>query len=613
MEKLFYPPLTLLDSELFAFRGFIYIDRSIGNIKKQEECMPKILRINTKSKEFSFDSVGDELSGLGGRALTSKFILDEVPANCHPLGSSNKLVFAPGLLSGTAAANSGRISVGAKSPLTNGIKESNSGGLVSQKLARLGIKALVLEEKPEDDNYSIIVIKKDCVEILPAEEYRGLGNKKMIAKLWEKYGEKTGVACIGIAGEKRLTAASIQFADPKGRPGRTAGRGGLGAVMGSKKIKAIVVDDSGTDRIPLADPEAFKTANKAWVKVITSHPVSGEGLPALGTAVLVNVVNEAGGFPTKNFRNGRFEHAQEISGEKMVKNIEARKGVVKEGCHPGCIIKCSQVYPDKDGNELTSGFEYETIWAFGSHCMIKDLDDIAVMDSLCDDFGVDTIDTGVAVGIAMEAGIISWGDGKAAIELVKKIGSEDPLGRIIGNGAAFTGQAFGVDRVPVVKRQALPAYDPRTVKAVGVTYATTPMGADHTAGYGVCQNILKVGGDIDGLGKKGNVEISKNLQIATAAIDAAGLCLFVAFPVLDDDNGVPLIVDLLNAQYGSKLTPDDVVNLGIATLKNEYEFNVKAGFTKADDRLPEMFSEKVPPHNVAWDFTDDELQQAKPE
>ncbi len=574
--------------------------------------MSKILRVNTKSKQFSFESPGKSLAGLGGRALTSRMLLNEVPATCHPLGRTNKLIFAPGLLSGTAAANSGRISVGAKSPLTGGIKESNAGGMVSQKLAKLGIKALILEDKPEDDDYSIIFIKKDHVEIISANDYKGMGNKDLITALLAKYGKKAGIACIGPAGENRMTAASIQFADPKGRPGRAAGRGGLGAVMGSKKVKAIIVDDTGSDKVPLAYPDAFKKANKIWAKMLTSHPVSGEGLPALGTAVLVNVVNEAGGLPTKNFRNGRFDDVQEISGEKMVENIGERGGIVREGCHPGCVIQCSQVYHDKNGKYLTSGFEYETIWAFGAHCMIKDLDDIAVMDALCDDFGVDTIDTGVAVGVAMEAGIIPWGDGKAAIELVKKIGTDDPMGRILGNGAAFTGQAFGVDRVPVVKKQALPAYDPRVVKAVGVTYATTPMGADHTAGYGVCQNILKVGGYIDGLVNSENVETSKTLQIATAAIDAAGLCLFVAFPVLDDEKGVSVIVDLLNAQYGLALTPEDVVNLGVATLKDEYEFNLKAGFTIADDRLPEMFSESVPPHNVSWDFTDEELQQSKP-
>ena len=573
--------------------------------------MGKILRINTKQREFVFEAVPESLQGLGGRALTSKMILDEVPATSHALGKFNKLVLAPGLLSGTPAANSGRLSVGGKSPLTGGIKESNSGGLISQKLARLGITALVLEDKPEDDNYYMIVIKKESVEILPADEYVGMGNYEIMEKLWVKYGKNTGVMSIGQAGEQRLQAASMQQADPKGRPGRAVGRGGLGAVMGSKKIKAIVVDDKGCGRLPQADPEAFKAANKEWVKILREHPVTGQGLPGLGTAVLVNVINEAGALPTKNFRSGRFEHAQDISGEKMVENMEARGGIVSEGCHPGCVIKCSQVYHGKDGKQLTSGFEYETLWAFGAHTMVKDLDDIAMMDRLCDDYGLDTIDTGVALGVAMDGGLLEWGDGKACIKLIQEVAKGTGNGKIIGNGAAFTGDALGVDRIPAVKRQALPAYDPRSVKGVGVTYATTPMGADHTAGYGVTANILGVGGTVDPLKKDGQVELSKNLQIATAAIDAAGLCLFVAFAVLDNDNGVQLIVDMLNAHYGISLTPDDVVALGTSILENENEFNIQAGFTKKDDQLPEMFDEKFPPHNTTWTFTEDELQEAK--
>jgi len=571
--------------------------------------MTKILRINTQTRTFTFEETPENFAGLGGRALTSRMVLNEVPATCHPLGAANKLVIAPGLLTGSSAANSGRLSVGAKSPLTGGIKESNSGGFVSQKLARLQISAVVLEGKPDDDKYSIIVINKDGVEILPADEYVGLGNYEIVEKMWVKYGKNTGLMSIGQAGEQCLKAASIQQADLKGTPGRAIGRGGLGAVMGSKKIKAIVVDDKGCDRLVMADPDAFKIANKRWVEMLTTHPVTGEGLPGFGTAVLVNVINEAGALPTKNFRSGRFEDVNEISGEKMVENIEARGGVVAEGCHPGCVIKCSQVYNDKDGKQLTSGFEYETLWAFGAHTTIKNLDEIAILDRLCDDFGVDTIETGVAIGVAMEGGQLEWGDGPGAIELLKEVGKGTGNGKILGNGAVFVGDSLGVDRVPVVKKQALPAYDPRVVKGVGVTYATSPMGADHTAGYGVTANILKVGGDIDPLKKEGNVALSRDLQVATAAIDAAGLCLFVAFAVLDNEDGVQTIVDMLNAMYGLTLTPDDVVALGKSILNDEKEFNKKAGFTKLDDMLPEMFDGKFPPHNSEWDFTSEDLQE----
>ena len=547
---------------------------------------------------------------LGGRALTSRIIRDEVPPTCHPLGAANKLVVAPGLLTGTNAANSGRISVGGKSPLTGGIKESNSGGILSQKLARLDVKAVVLEGQPEPGEFCIIKISRNNVEFLPAADYVGLGTYDTTARLWERFGEKTGVMVIGPAGEKRLTAASIQFADPAGRPARAAGRGGLGALMGSKGVKAIVVDDRGTDpKLPLTDAEKFKAASQKWAKMLTSHPISGQALPAYGTAVLINIVNEAGALPTQNFRRGRFEFAEEISGERMAELIKQRGGKTKEGCHPGCVIQCSQRYHGPDGQYLTSGFEYETIWALAAHTTIKDLDYIAQMDRLCDDLGLDTIETGVTLGIFMEGGVIPWGDGPAAIDLLKKVYSDDPWGRILGNGAAFTGQALGVSRVPVVKRQAFPAYDPRAEKGMGLTYATSPMGVDHTSGYTVAVNIAKCAGGHDPLIKDGQIELSRNLQVATAAIDATGMCLFTAFAILDDPEALPAIVEMINARYGLALTPDDVTKLGEQILRDERSFNRDAGFTTAQDRLPDFFQEKIEPHQVSFDFTDAEIDQ----
>ena len=571
--------------------------------------MGKILRINTKDKTFDFNEVPDAYVGLGGRALTSQIVLDEVPATCHPLEKSNKLIFAPGLLAGSPAADSGRLSAGAKSPLTGGIKESNAGGVVSQKLARLGIAAIVLEDKACKDEFCLIVINNDGVQILSANDLVGKGNYEVMQILQEKYGKSAGVLSIGQAGEQRLKAASIQQSDMNGRPGRAHGRGGLGAVMGSKKVKAIVVSDKGAPRVFIQDSEAFKAANKRWIDIIKGHPVTAEGLPAFGTAVLVNVINEAGTLPTKNFRQGRFDNANDISGETMADIITKRGGVTSEACHPGCVIKCSNVYNDKEGKYLTSGLEYETIWAFGAHTTINSLDDIAMLDRLCDDVGLDTIETGVSIGIAMEGGLIPWGEGKAAIDLLSKVKTGEPEGRIIGNGSVFTGEAFGISRIPVVKKQAMPAYDPRSCKGVGITYATTPMGADHTAGYGVTANILGVGGNIDPHKKEGNIELSRNLQIATAAIDAAGLCLFVAFPVLDNEQGVPTIVDMINAQYGLSLVPNDVIELGKSILKNELEFNKRAGFTAIDDKLPEMFDEQLPPHNTTWNFSSEELKE----
>ncbi len=575
--------------------------------------MERLVRIDTAKAEVSFQEVGAEMTLLGGRALTSWIVNKEVPATAHPLGRENKLVIAPGILTGTQAANTGRISVGGKSPLTGGIKESNSGGTFAQKLARLGIKGIVLEDKPDEGPFKVVYIDKDGVKLEEMPELEGLGTYESAAKLQDRYGEKVGIMVIGPAGENLRLGASIQFTDPKGRPARAAGRGGLGAVMGSKRIKAIVVNDSGAEGVSVANKEAFKEASKRWTEILRGHSVTAEGLPSFGTAILINIINEAGALPTKNFRFGRFDKAQEVSGEKMVEIINKRGGVSKEGCHPGCIIQCSQAYVDENGEYITSGFEYETVWALGPNTLIDNLDDLARLDRLCDDLGLDTIEMGNTIAVAMEAGVIEWGDGSGAISLLKRVyDKQDYLGRIIANGAEFTGKALGVERVAVVKGQSLPAYDPRAVKGVGVTYATTPMGADHTAGYAVCQNILKVGGDIDPLKKEGNVEISKNLQIATAAIDAIGFCLFVAFAVLDTEDALQTIARLLSAKTGKEISVDDIINMGVEVLKNEYSFNKEAGFTKAKDQLPQFFlSEPLPPHNTVWDFTTEELQGAK--
>ena len=574
--------------------------------------MSKILRINTRTKEYSFEELG-KYAGLGGRALTSRVVLNEVPATCHALSAANKLVIAGGILAGTTAANSGRSSVGAKSPLTGGIKESNVGGQFAHKLPRLGLQAIIFEDKPEADApFVTVVVKKDTVEFLDAAELVGKGNYAAHDLLKAKFGEKVVTAIVGPAGEQSLMASTIQFSDPDGRPSRSAGRGGMGAVLGSKKIKAVVLDPDGKDAVVMADPEKFKVARKRWVDILMGHPVTSQGLPTYGTAILVNIINEAGALPTKNFRSGRFDGAAKISGEAMTETIKARKGQYKHGCHTGCVIQCSQVYNDKNGDFLTTGFEYETIWGFGANILVDNLDDIAMMDRICDEAGMDTIEMANTVAMAMEAGVVAWGDGKGVIELLRKVGSNDPLGRILGNGTVFTAQAFGVDRVPVVKKQALPAYDPRVVKGVGVTYCTTPMGADHTAGYAVCQNVLKVGGDVPSHGKAGQVEVSKNLQVATAAVDSLGLCLFVAFAVLDTPDALGVVADLVSSYTGKPYSVDDIVNLGVNTLKDELAFNVAAGFTTKDDQLPDFFkNEKLPPHDLAWDFTAEEMQASK--
>ncbi|MFO7687111.1 MAG: aldehyde ferredoxin oxidoreductase C-terminal domain-containing protein [Desulfobacterales bacterium] len=576
--------------------------------------MDKILRIDMGSEgspKFTTESLGG-YAGLGGRAMTSTVVAKEVPPLCHPLGADNKLVIAPGLLSGTTAAMSGRISMGCKSPLTGGIKESNAGGQAAQVLARLGYAAIVLEGKPKDDTLYKVLINKDGVTVTADNSLCMLGNYALVDKMKAEFGDKVACISIGTAGEMKLAAASIAVTDMEQRPTRHAGRGGVGAVMGSKGVKVIVLDDAGMKMRPPKDPEKFKEANQKWVAGLRKHPVTGEGLPAYGTNVLTNVINEAGAYPTKNFMWGRFDGCSKISGETLAETENARggKGSATHGCHRGCIIRCSGTYTDKDGHFLTKQPEYETVWAHGGNCGIDDLDAIAMLDRLDDDFGVDTIEMGATIAVAMEAGVAKFGDAQAAIELVKEVGRGTPLGRILGSGAAVTGKVFGIERVPVVKGQSMPAYDPRGVQGMGVTYATSTMGADHTAGYAVTANILGVGGKVDPLTPEGQIELSRNLQIATAAVDSTGMCLFIAFAVLDQPETFQALIDMINAFYGGELTADGVTELGKSVLKTERDFNTRAGFTAKDDRLPDYFlKEKLPPHNVTFKVKDQDLDQ----
>lgn len=568
--------------------------------------MEKIIRVNMSNGEISTEEPGD-YAQYGGRSLTSAVGLKEISPNCHPLGASNKLVFAPGLLSGTNAVNSGRLSVGAKSPLTGGIKESNVGGNASFKLARLGIKAIIVEGKAESGKFQYLVINKDGATLESADDLKGLGNYDTTGKLRGKYGDKVGIISIGPAGEMRMSAASIAVTDTDGNPSRHAGRGGLGAVMGSKGLKAVVVDDKDAPGVEYHDKAAFKEATKAFTEAIKTNPnTAPEGaLARFSTNGILGIINAVGALPTRNFRDGNFEGSSKIDGSALHNLIKERGGKNSHSGCSTCIINCSNVFVDEKGEYVTSAFEYETIWANGANCGIDDLDHLARVDRFCDDTGLDTMDIGCAIAVAMEAGIREFGDAAGAMELLKEIGKGSPLGRILGNGAAVTGMAFGIERVPVVKRQSIPGYDPRAIKGIGVTYATTPMGADHTAGYAVTSNIS---GKVNPLKPEGQVELSRDLQIITAVLDAAGLCSFTSFAILDNPEGMEALPKMLNARFGWEMNLDDVKKYGLTLIGSERKFNESAGFTKNDDRIPEFMTvEKLPPHDTVFDVPDEEL------
>ncbi len=579
--------------------------------------MDKILRINMSDRTYQFEEVPEKYRYMGGRGLTSNIVYDEVNPTVHPLGPNNKIVFAPGIVTGTAASTSGRISVGAKSPLTGGIKESNAGSSWSQDLARMGIKAIIVEGYQQGDQYWIIHMKWDkekgapAIDFLPADEYIGKGLYEVFPKLYERFGKHISISGIGIAGERRYLNSGVVFNDIDGRPSRYSGRGGLGGVLGSKGVKFIILDRTGAPRVPLADPALFEKGRKKLVDALRNHPVTkpGGGLNTLGTAILVNIINEVGGLPTRNFSAGRFEGAANISGEMMAQYVKERGGGrMGHPCHPGCIIQCSNIIPNPDGTELVSVIEYETTWAFGANCGIDNLDTVGKLTWMTNDFGMDTIEMGGAIAVAMEAGLAKFGDGKRALELMEEVGKGTPLGRILGNGAATTGKVFGVVRVPGVKGQNMPAYEPRAIKGIGVTYATSTMGADHTAGYTIAPEALSSGGQADPLAVEGKADLSRAFQEATAFIDSTGHCLFIAFAILDIPSGFEGVMEECNGVLGTNWTTDDATRIGADILKVERKFNEGAGFNEADDRLPEfMYYEKLPPHNVTFDVPDEDL------
>jgi len=559
----------------------------------------EVWRINMHEQTYRRESTPETWSRLGGRGLSARILLDETPANCDPLGSRNRLVFAPGLLVGHMLSSCDRISVGGKSPLTGTIKESNAGGSTGLQLVLLGIKALIIESKPEHVGWKILHLSKDGVKFEPADDLAGLGVYATAEKLLNRYGPKVAMAMIGPGGEMRLSAAGIQNLDKDRVPARIAARGGLGAVMGSKGIKAIVIDARGGEKPPLVDEEGFKAAQKAFTRALMAHPQT-KVYADYGTAAMARMSDGFGGLPTRNFSAGQFEGMEQISGEHLHDVILERggEGETTHACMLGCTIRCSNVFPSSSGEAAVSPLEYETIGLVGSNLGIDDLDVIARLNWEVNDLGLDSIEIGAALGVAAEAGLMKFGDGEQALKLVAEIRQGTPLGRVLGNGAAVTGKVFGVQRVPAVKGQAMSAYEPRAIKGTGVTYATSPQGADHTAG-------LTIRAKVNHLDPKGQAELSRTVQINMAGYDTLGACIFAGFGFTAAPEAIR---DLLNARYGWNVGTDILQVLGRETLKLEREFNRRAGFTAADDRLPEfMTTEPLPPFNAVFDVPDEDL------
>jgi len=558
----------------------------------------RIAKIDVKTEEIKYKEISRDSIYylLGGRGLSSQIIHDEVPPLCDPLGAENKLIIANGILTGSPFPCSARTSVGGKSPLTNGIKEANVGGRPAMMLARHGIRALVLENI--SSSLKMILLDEMSIKILPAEEYKGLGNYRLHSILKEKYGEKIGIYSIGPAGEYLMKSATVGANDLEGYPSRHAARGGLGAVMGSKRIKAIVIIPPKISKVKMHDMKKFREVSKPFAKSLAE---TKQVFSTYGTPLMMRPMNEHGGIPTKNFQMGSYEKIENISGEKLHDLVVSRGGKKRLACSPTCVIKCSNLVVDEQGNHITSSLEYETMALNGTNLLIDNLDSLAKIDHFCDDLGVDTIEFGGSVGVAMDCGKVEWGNAEKVFEILdNEIRNNTEEGQLYGNGVKNIGESLNAKRVPQIKGQGISAYDSRVFKAMGVTYATSPMGADHTAGAAIAGRVPSQHKDYGELTKnEGKLDLSFELQIYTAVIDSMGCCYFIG-PSFEN---MEIIKNSINAMYGLNLTREDVIKIGISIIRTELDFNEKAGITQEMNNVPEFFrKEPLEPTGLKYTF-----------
>jgi aldehyde:ferredoxin oxidoreductase len=566
--------------------------------------MDTIVRVNTRTGEISKAKATDEQIKWGGRHFIAKTLLKEVPPTCEALGRHNKLIISNGLFADTNLSTTGQLSFGGKSPLTGGVKESNTGGFAGKRISRLGIKAIIFEEMPDKPVTRILFISEKEIKFIDAPQLKGKLVDETFLELRKQFGDKNGLICIGPAGEMKMHSAGIASVDDQGIQVRYAGRGGLGAVMGSKGIKAIVVENPKSSvKGEFHDPEFLNETIKNITKALFEDPKS-KNRKMYGTLDIMELANQVGIVPTRSFSAGQFKGAEQFFGPSFSGKIQERGGSGKSGtpCVPGCTIQCSNVIPDKDGKKIVGSLQYESVSLLGPNLDIVNFDDIAELNHLCNQVGVDTIECGAAIGVAMDSGVLKFGDAEAAKDAIRQIGQGTLLGRILGQGAAFTGQAFGNRRIPVAKGQAMPAYDPRALKGNGVTYLTSPMGADHTAG-----NAFETLKTNNPLGLENQVNNSRQLQVRAALLDSMGVCLFTrpAFVKYPD-----LLPALYKGKFGWDLSFKDIRMMGADCVETERQFNELAGVSEKFKRIPEyMQEEPLPPNNSVFDIPQSELER----
>jgi aldehyde:ferredoxin oxidoreductase len=550
-----------------------------------------ILRVNLTTGEIKKEALDKELAKqyIGGRGLAGKIFADEVDNLVEPFDPENKLIIATGPLSGVQSVpTGGRYMVVTKSPLTGTIASSNSGGRWGAELKFAGYDMIIVEGKSEKPVY--ISIKDEEVEIRDASHIWGKMTSETTKMLLEETEPKAKVLNIGPGGEKLSRIAAVM-----NDLDRAAGRSGVGAVMGSKNLKAVVV--KGSSKPQVADPEKLKEVVKRSNEKIRENGITGTGLPTYGTAILVNIINENGVYPTNNFQKATFDYSEETSGETL-----AEKYLVKRvGCY-GCPIACGRhcKVDDIEGG----GPEYETVWGYSADCGVSDLESVIKANYWCNEVGLDTISASATIAGAMELyqkgyikdddldGLsLEFGNAEAVIEWTKRMGLREGLGDKMAEGSYRLAESYGVPELSMsVKKQELPAYDPRALQGQGLAYATSNRGGCHVRAYLIAPEILASPETIDRFDPAGKPEWVKVFQDLFAAIDSAGLCIFTSFAINGDD-----YADLLSAVTGDTYDAASLLQAGDRIWNMEKMFNINNGFGKADDTLPKRFLEEPIP------------------
>ena len=548
----------------------------------------KVLRVNLSSGKISKESINENLIKryLGGRGLATKYISMEIDPKVDPLSTENKLIFANGLLTGTSAPTGGRYMVVTKGPLTGTIASSNSGGFFGAELSHAGYILLIIEGKAKSPVY--ISIKDDEVKINDASGMWGMSTHQVTDTILEKFGESNArVACIGPAGEKLSMIACI-INDKNCSAGRT----GVGAVMGSKNLKAVVV--KGTAKIEFQDKEKFMGVVKNKIEIIRKNSVTGEGLPKLGTKVLDSIINQNGLYPTKNFQFGTFNQIDEVNGEALIEKGYLKKNVA---CY-ACPIACGRKVTLPNG-KMGEGPEYETGWAYGADCGVDDLIAITEANFLCNELGLDTISAGATIACAMELyekGYIpkedlqkgpelNFGSSEAVVYYTKAMGMREGFGDKLAEGSFRLAFTYGHPELSMsVKKQELPAYDPRGVQGHALEYATSNRGGCHVRGYMIAPEILGIPEKLEPQALEGKAQWVKIFQDLTALIDSSGLCLFTSFALGADD-----YKDLINAATGYNFATEEILGIGERIWNLERKFNLNAGIFPTEDKLPDRF------------------------